>query len=356
MKPAEQPRCSAEVLDTHTPEQFVEAVRRAAECLRAGRLVVLPTETVYGLAANAGDTTAVTRIFAVKGRPSHNPLIVHVASLTMARECVTIWPEAAERLARAFWPGPLTLVLPKSDRIAAPVTAGGATVGVRWPAHPLIQAVIRACDFPLAAPSANRSNALSPTTADHVRQDLGSGVALIVDGGPCQVGIESTVIDLTVSPPAVLRPGMITAEAMAAVLGIAPVSGPGDRKKASVPLTDNSLRSPGRLPRHYAPHTPLLLLAWRDEPDLIGRLRAHDLESADCHVIAHSAIPGPTAFHGVSVVPHEPEAFARALYAELHRADRLGAAALVVERPPAGPAWRAIVDRLKRAATPAEQP
>ena len=157
-----------EMLATHTPALFDAAVRRAATSLRAGDVVALPTETVYGLAANALDETAVRRIFAVKGRPAHNPIIVHVADEAMARRCAASWPEAAARLSRAFWPGPLTLVVPRAEEIPAVVTAGGPTVGVRWPSHPLMQAVIRACGFPLAAPSANPSNAISPTTAGAV--------------------------------------------------------------------------------------------------------------------------------------------------------------------------------------------
>src|SRR5262249_10839745 len=148
-------------------------------------------------------------IFQAKGRPAHNPIIVHVASLELARRCVSGWPASAEQLARAFWPGPLTLVLPKSGIIPDIVTAGGPTVGVRWPSHPFIQAVIRECGFPLAAPSANPSNSISPTNAEHVRQGLGDKIRLIIDGGQSQVGIESTVVDLAVSPPKVLRPGMI---------------------------------------------------------------------------------------------------------------------------------------------------
>src|SRR6516164_3682583 len=161
---------AAEILPTHTPALFQTAVRRAAELLRAGEVVALPTETVYGLAANALAPRAVSRIFITKGRPAHNPIIVHVASLDLARHCVAHWPGLVDKLARAFWPGPLTLVLPRANSIPDVVTAGGSTVGVRWPSHPFIQAVIRECGFPLAAPSANPSNALSPTTADHVRK------------------------------------------------------------------------------------------------------------------------------------------------------------------------------------------
>ena len=199
----------AEILPTHTAALFRAAVSRASELLRAGEVVALPTETVYGLAANALDAKAVARIYEIKGRPAHNPIIVHVASREMARHCVTQWPTAADRLAQAFWPGPLTLVLPRSAEIPDIVTAGGHTVGVRWPSHPFIQAVIHECGFPLAAPSANLSNRVSPTNAEHVAKNLGDKIPLIVDGGQSQVGIESTVVDATTNPLRVLRPGMI---------------------------------------------------------------------------------------------------------------------------------------------------
>jgi L-threonylcarbamoyladenylate synthase len=188
----------AEILSTHTPALFDIAVARAAEMLRRGEIVALPTETVYGLAANALDTTAVQKIFTAKGRPAHNPIIVHVSDLAMAQRCVSVWPDLAAKLAGAFWPGPLTLVLPCAAQIPDVVTAGGNTVGIRWPSHPFMQAVIRTCGFPLAAPSANRSNEISPTNAEHVTRSLGERIPLIVDGGPSQVGIESTVIDLAV--------------------------------------------------------------------------------------------------------------------------------------------------------------
>src|SRR5438105_1377465 len=208
-----------EVLATHTRELFNTAVKRAVELLRAGEVVALPTETVYGLAANALDAKAVARIYEVKGRPAHNPVIVHVTSVAMAKRCVANWPALADKLAKAFWPGPLTMVLPRAKNIPDIVTAGGGTVGVRWPSHPFIQEVIRACDFPLAAPSANLSNQISPTNAEHVAKQL--KIPLIVDGGQAQVGIESTVIDLTVNPPRLLRPGMIHEQALMAVTHLA---------------------------------------------------------------------------------------------------------------------------------------
>ena len=210
---------TTEVLSTHTPELFEKAVRQAVELLRAGEVIALPTETVYGLAANALDEKAVSKIFKIKGRPANNPIIAHVASVEMAKRCVAQWPTTADKLAKSFWPGPLTLVLPRANEIPDVVTAGGVTVGIRWPSHPFIQAVIRECGFPLAAPSANLSGCVSPTNAGHVHKQLGGKIPLIVDGGQSQVGIESTVLDLTVLPPQILRLGAIHAESLAAVVG-----------------------------------------------------------------------------------------------------------------------------------------
>ncbi len=332
---------------THSAELFQAAVRRATELLRAGEVVALPTETVYGLAANALDARAVARLFEVKGRPAHNPIIVHVAGLEMARRCVAAWPETAHRLAGAFWPGPLTLVLPRSAEMPDAVTAGGPTVGVRWPRHPFMQEVIRACGFPLAAPSANVSNALSPTTAEHVQKSLGGKIKLIVDGGAAQVGIESTVVDLAGGGARVLRPGMIHEESLRAVLGEDAV------RSAAGGMEDPAggpLRSPGQLPKHYSPKARLMILSWRDDADLASRLALHTAHLERTHVIAHTRIPLGGGFGCVSVIPHDAEAFARAIYAELHRADEAGAAWIVVEQLPEEPEWRAIADRLTRAA------
>lgn len=335
----------AEVLSTHTPALFAAAVQRAADLLRAGEVVALPTETVYGLAANAFDAAAVAKIYAIKGRPAHNPIIVHVADHEMARRCVTKWPETAHSLARSFWPGPLTIVLPRAEIVPAVVTAGGATVGVRWPSHPFMQAVIRACGFPLAAPSANLANAISPTNAEHVQKSLGEQLSLIVDGGQAQVGIESTVIDLVAQPARVLRPGMIHEESLRAAIG--------DADLASAANSENSvtgLRSPGLLKKHYSPRARLVLRSWRSTDDLNEQLTALRALRLRTHVIAHSQIPGGEGFGCVTVIPHDAEAFARAIYAELHRCDEAGAELIVVETLPATAEWRGIADRLTRAA------
>jgi L-threonylcarbamoyladenylate synthase len=330
------------VLPTHTAQLFEAAVRQAAEVLRAGEVVALPTETVYGLAANALDERAVSRIFEIKGRPAHNPLIVHVAGFEMARRCVREWPELADKLAASFWPGPLTMVIERSSSIPAVVTAGGPTVGLRWPSHPFIQAVIRECGFPLAAPSANLSNQLSPTSPDHVVKSLGSRIALIVDGGQCQIGIESTVLDLSARPPRVLRPGMIHEETLAAVIG--ELSAREENHGATV-------KSPGMLPKHYAPRAKLTVLRWQNEGDLRDQLLRRGKLLADCHVIAHTKVPSANDFERVSVIPHDAEAFARALYTELHRCDEAGVELIIVEAVPETSEWNAIADRLRRASS-----
>jgi L-threonylcarbamoyladenylate synthase len=342
----DHPVSAAEILPTHTAALFKTAVARAVELLRAGGVVALPTETVYGLAANALDARAVQRIFEIKGRPAHNPVIVHVAGLEMARRCVAQWPSLAGTLAAAFWPGPLTLVLPRAKNIPDAVTASGPTVGIRWPSHPFIQAVIRECGFPLAAPSANASNAISPTNASHVSQSLGNKISLIVDGGQSQVGIESTVLDLTAGPPRILRPGMIHAESLQAAMPgsalLAADQGPTD---AAVPL-----RSPGRLPKHYSPRAKLLILSWSDDHDLRSKIKKLKLNLERTHVIAHSVIPSGMEPARVNIIPHDAEAFARAIYAELHCCDDGGAECIIVEALPDTPAWHAIADRLQRAA------
>jgi L-threonylcarbamoyladenylate synthase len=339
---AKKPHSQAEILQTDTPPLFESAVRRAAELLQSGEVVALPTETVYGLAANALNAKAVAKIFEIKGRPSHNPIIAHVAGLDMARRCASRWPALADRLANAFWPGPLTLVLPRAEAVPDVVTAGGSTVGIRWPSHPFIQAVIRHCGFPLAAPSANLSNQVSPTNARHVVKQLGDKIPLIVDGGQSQVGIESTVLDLSRSPPRVLRPGMIHQQALLAVTGeLVDRNGP----------RQGVLKSPGLLPKHYSPRARLVVCAWNDDRDLQAHAESLGVTRSKIHVIAHTRIPSARNFGGVNVIPHDPEAFARAIYAQLHECDEAGAEVIVVEALPETDEWRGVLDRLNRAAS-----
>ncbi len=284
--------------------------------IRAGELVAFPTETVYGLGANALDVAAIDKIYAAKGRPPSSPLIVHVSSIEMARGLVREWPERAEKLARKFWPGPLTLVLPKQPHVPDRLTAGLDTVGVRMPANPIALALIREAGVPIAAPSANRFTELSPTTAQHVRDGLGDRVAMVLDGGRTTVGIESTVLSLAGSCAVMLRPGMITRQEIEAVMGPVLLVG-------SAPTEAHA--SPGIHPRHYSPKTPLILV----EP---GKYRPPAAESA-CRMPAN---------------PHE---YAAVLYERLHEADAQGWDWIAIEQPPAGEEWSAIRDRLERAAT-----
>jgi L-threonylcarbamoyladenylate synthase len=358
---------NARILSTHTPVLFEAAVAAATRLLCQGEVVALPTETVYGLAANALDPQAVSRIFQIKERPADNPLIVHIASPDMARQCARTWTTLAAQLGVAFWPGPLTLVVERAPIIPDIVTAGGGTVGLRWPSHPFIQAVIRACGFPLATPSANRSNELSPTTAEHVQRSLGHRVPLIVDGGSSQIGIESTVVDATGTYPRILRPGMIHLESILAAIpdalgedegDVAPGDSPTATTRAGTGASLDAAeavghpirRSPGLLSRHYAPRARLFIEEWTRPAELSARLRARSIQSSECHVIAHTCIPPAEPFASVRVIPHDAEAYARAIYAELHRCDQEGARAIVVEAVPRTPEWQGIADRLRRAA------
>lgn len=287
-------------------------IARAAKLLRAGELVAFPTETVYGLGANALDAQAVQRIYTAKGRPSTSPLIVHVDSLAMARGLAAVWPETAEKLARAFWPGPLTLVVSKRPLVPDAATAELPSVGLRVPAHPVALALIAAAGLPLAAPSANRFTELSPTTAEHVERALGGRVTMILDGGPCTVGIESTVVSVIGSRPVLLRPGMITAAQIEAVVGAL-----GD----AAPSSGVAHLSPGLHPKHYSPRTPVLI----DGRD--------------------AAPPGARLAHlDAATLP------AAELYATLHRLDDEGYDAILVKLPPDTPEWAAVRDRLTRAA------
>ncbi len=292
------------------------SIKQAAERIRAGELVAFPTETVYGLGANALDELAVARIYELKGRPATSPLIVHVASVEMARTLVTEWPPEAERLAHLYWPGPLTLVLPKRPSIPDIVTAGLPTVGVRVPSHPLALALIREADVPLAAPSANRFMGLSPTTAEHVREAFGDAVP-VLDGGPCQVGIESTVVSIASGKITLLRPGMLSIE---------------DVEHAGDPALDAAHAAPGMHPRHYSPRTPLILSS---DPDSRG---AYVWTSLPAHAAR------------LVEMPSAPEAYAARLYSVLHELDREGWPVISVEPPPDRVEWAAVRDRLERAA------
>jgi L-threonylcarbamoyladenylate synthase len=323
-------------------------IANAVRILRRGGLVAFPTETVYGLGANAADPAAVLRIFAAKGRPSTNPLIVHVANEKSAMRYAARWPETAVQLARKFWPGPLTIVVPGSDSIAPQVSAGRQTVGLRAPDHPLAMQLLRAFDGPVAAPSANRSTRVSPTTAEHVRQELGNAVDLILDGGPCRVGIESTVLDLSGATPIILRPGFVTREQIESEIG---------RVEVFQGLVSPSIAaaSPGQHAIHYAPQLPAYRFESGELSGVSARLGAAGLGG----MILLSIGAGSDAIRqlpGIRVIemPLSAEEYARALYAALRTADDRANAAILVEMPPDDPAWAAVRDRLMRATKPVE--
>jgi len=307
-------------------------LEEAGRLIRAGRLVAFPTETVYGLGANALDAAAVRRIFEVKGRPATSPLIVHVNSLEMARGLASEWPPEAQLLAERFWPGPLTLILPKAACVPDAVTAGLPTVGLRMPAHPAALALIREAGVPIAAPSANRFTELSPTTAEHVRAALGEAVDLILDGGAAQVGIESTVLSVAARPPRLFRPGMVTREAIEALIGPVEYAGRLENGEGA------AHPSPGMHLRHYSPRTALLVVS--DPREL----------PAGRGVCVHRNWRLPSEVAGVRM-PESAADYAAALYETLHRLDQQGWDWIAVEAPPEGPEWAGIADRLRRAAS-----
>jgi L-threonylcarbamoyladenylate synthase len=324
-----------------------DIARSAADVLRSGRLVAFPTETVYGLGADATNVDAVRKIFAAKGRPSTNPLIVHVSDAGAARRYARIWPVAADALAAKFWPGPLTLVVPKADCIVPEVSAGLATVGLRVPDHPLALELLRAFDGPIAAPSANRSSRISPTTAEHVRMELGSGVDLILDGGPCRVGIESTVLDLTRNPPMILRPGSVTREQIERVIGAVEVF------LGNTP-SSREAHSPGQQAVHYSPVAPAYRFANNDARRVVEWCRGHGDDAAAILLIEGSAFLSELQSciggrHRIIQMPCVPLEYARSLYAVLHEADAIGVSAIFIELPPGSPEWAAVLDRLTRA-------
>jgi L-threonylcarbamoyladenylate synthase len=306
---------------------------------------------VYGLGADATSDAAVRRVFAAKGRPATNPLIVHVADVATARRYATRWPEAADRLAAAYWPGPLTLVLPKTADIPGVVTAGRGTVGLRAPDHPLALGLLRAFGGPVAAPSANRSNRISPTTAQHVREELGDAVDLILDGGPCAVGIESTVLDLSGDAPRILRPGGVSRAQVEAVIG--PVRMTHATQSESV-----AAAAPGQHAVHYAPHAPAYRVPYgrvREGIETLGR------RGSCAGVIMLQSSNRRCGWGGMplQVLPDDPAEYARRLYAALRHVDaslpHLPSAeekAILVEMPPDAPEWAAVRDRLLRATKP----
>lgn len=311
-------------------------IEKAAALLRQGGLVAFPTETVYGLGADAANADAVAKIFAAKGRPADHPLIVHLPGDDQLDRWARDIPDAAFELAEAFWPGPLTLILKRRGHVIDAITGGQDTVGLRVPGHPLALELLRAFGGGIAAPSANRFGHISPTTAQHVRDDLGDAVAMVLDGGACPVGIESTILDLSGEQPTILRPGMIVAADIGRVLGRMPSAGRAQSPRVS-----------GSLDAHYAPRTPLVLLP----PDaIVFAVREALAKNERLAVLAPMPCPISDERIAWRQAPAEPGSFAHELYATLRALDALACTRIVVQRPPAAEAWRAIADRLQRAA------
>jgi L-threonylcarbamoyladenylate synthase len=325
-------------VDPKRPDPSV--VAEAAAAMRAGKLVAFPTETVYGLGARGLDADAVRRIFEAKGRPPTHPLILHVAGEAEALRVARAWPPLASELARTFWPGPLTIVVPRGAVVPEVVSGGGATVALRAPSHPVARALLAAIAEPVAAPSANRYQTISPTTARHVVKSLGDGVDLVLDAGACPGGIESTVVDVTSAPLRVLRPGGVTISALRAVA-------PDVVLAASVAADDDPRASPGMGDKHYAPRAPLTLE--RTRADATAAAIAHARGGGRAGLVLRGG--GAFAHEGIlcRVLPIDAEGYARLLFATMHDLEDAGATAIVVESVPDDDAWQAIADRLCRA-------
>lgn len=313
--------------------QIADAVR----VLARGGLVAFPTETVYGLGADATNEAAVLRIFQAKRRPTDHPLIVHLAHVDQLREWARVVPDAAMRLAAAFWPGPMTLILPKTSSVSSLVTGGQDTVGLRIPSHPVAQAMLQAFGRGVAGPSANRFGHVSPTTAAHVRAEFGDELDLVLDGGQSEVGIESTIIDVSTDEIRLLRPGMIAPREIESVVGR-----PVRSSSASAP------RVSGSLPSHYAPATPATLV---DCP----RLEVLARDGRSLYGVLALTAARPAGFQGCWIdAPAAPAAYAHDLYANLRRLDDSGCEAILIESVPDTPEWLGVRDRVTRAATPRE--
>jgi L-threonylcarbamoyladenylate synthase len=331
---------TSRVIAVDPQEPASSILELAAEVLRQGRLVAFATETVYGLGADATNPEAVACIFTAKGRPAFNPLIVHASNATMACACAREWPEEAKDLAAAFWPGPLTLVVPRSSLIPDIVTAGRDNVGVRVPAPAVARLLIEQTGRPLAAPSANRSGGTSPTLARHVLEDLEGTVDLILDSGQTTVGLESTVLDLTTRCPHILRPGPITAAEIEQVLGVKPVASTDEREPRG------PLSSPGQLAVHYAPKTRAVRVDGPADLDRLAWPRRAVLLVIGRHVLP--SLPADLLRFDLET----PEIAARDLYVVLHGCDDLQVELIVVLLPPDRPEWAAIRDRIRRATQP----
>jgi L-threonylcarbamoyladenylate synthase len=308
-------------------------VRRAAQILRAGGLVAFPTETVYGLGADAANASAVSKLYAVKGRPAGHPVIVHFASAELAFKWASEVPDAARQLAKKFWPGPLTLILKRSAKAKDFVTGGQDSVGLRVPSHPVAQQLLNEFGGAIAAPSANRFGLVSPTTAAHVREDLGKDVELVLEGGPSEVGIESTIVDLSGGAAVLLRPGRISKLQLEQVVGLIGHPAPA------------SPRHSGGLEKHYAPRTPAMLVPTYDLDKEIAK-------GKDKVAVLAFSRPDERVDYWLRM-PRDAQAYAQKLYAALRELDTAGCERILVEAPPETPEWAAVTDRLRRACTAA---
>jgi L-threonylcarbamoyladenylate synthase len=321
---------------TVQPDQH--GLQRAADLLRRGAVCAFPTETVYGLGANVFSKRAIAEVYRLKQRPTWNPLIVHAATVEDARSMAQVWPEEADALSGRYWPGPLTMVVERARHLPGYDRPGSNLIAIRVPAHPVASALLRTCGVPLAAPSANRSQGISPTTAEHVRRSL-PDVPLILDGGPCRLGIESTVLDLTTPSPTLLRPGALALRAITDVVGAVRLPEP--------TVVGRAVRSPGMSRRHYAPRATVLL-------------RGRDALTADQSAAATGLLTYEPMDHlsnffdHVELLSADPREYAADLYAALHRLDDAEVARIVVLTPPGNEEWLAIRDRLSRAAAPVE--
>lgn len=329
------------ILSGEAPEAIAAAVRR----LRAGALVGLPTETVYGLAADAENEAATRLVFSTKGRPADHPLIVHVTGASAIGRFATDLPVFARRLVLAFWPGPLTLILPRLPGVATTAAGGNATIALRCPSHPVAQRLLAACAHAgihgLAAPSANRFGRMSPTTAQHVEAEFGPEL-LMLDGGSCTIGIESTIIDCTRGVPVLLRPGQLARSAIERAAG--------ERVRDRGELDTPSPKASGTLAAHYAPRARVRLM---DARELADALRRPDRPAEPCVVWARAAVTGLPSGWLLRRMPDDAASAARELFAALHEFDAWGAAWIWVESPPADDAWDGVRDRLQRAAASA---
>ncbi len=312
-----------------------ESIRHAVELLHQGQLVAFPTETVYGLGADASNPDAIAKVFAAKGRPADHPLIVHLASAAQINDWAEAVPEAAWRLAEHFWPGPLTMILNKKASVPMAVTGGQNTVGLRVPANPVAQQLLQAFGGGIAAPSANRFGRISPTQASHVAEELGDSVGCILDGGPCSVGVESTIIDLSDGIPAILRPGRITRSQLKAVL------------QTEVRLASQSkIRAPGMMAVHYAPNTMALLCPVDTLISMTDDLCA---QGKVIGILAFSPEIACIPCKHLLRLPNQAEFYEAALYSALRDLDKLELDTILIEQPPDNEAWAAVNDRLSKA-------